>query len=242
MDKAAAAGEMATHRKIMENLSIDNPALITHLNDALAVKYSWGDYAHPIEILAGLRQHMSRAYGLQWTNWDPDVLVHFVIKQFGEISDLTAQKVMAILVALTTDAPWTQFDTFENTCLVFSNNIPLWGIIEPMDTFEMAFGMGVLDAIRTDEYSDDVLGYIAATLLRNGVIAVPDSLPIPDVNFILRRQIPDDVRPFADQCIHEWESGNRVFEDYENPLDVQLARFFEIEESFTKGSSYEPKS
>lgn len=237
-----SAADMVSHNQLMERLAPSDQMLMMQMEDALADKYTWGEFAHPIEILAGLRRHMTKSYGFNWTKWDPDVLVRFTQHQFGELDELTKEKIMALSVVITTDAPWRDYDVFENTCLAFCNQIPLWGVLEPIDTYEMAFGMGVLEAIREDEYSEDVLGYMAATLLRNGVIAVPDSLPIPDINFILRRQIPAETRPFADQCIQEWDQGNRVFEDPENPLDVQLARFFEIEDAYKRGNDYVPRN
>lgn len=237
-----SAAEMVPHQKLLENLAISDPVTLMQIEDALSDKYTWGEFAHPIEVLAGLRRHMTKAYGFGWTEWDPGVLVKFAEVQFGELDDLTKIKIMALTVTLTTDAPWVDWDAFENTCLAFCNQIPTWGVLEPLDTFEMAFGMGVIDAIREDTYDDDVLGYMAATLLRNGVIAVPDSLPIPDINPILRRQIPAEIRLFADECIQEWDQGNRVFEDPENPLDVQLARFFEIEDAYKRGNDYVPRN
>lgn len=237
-----SAAELVPHQKLLENLGVSDPAALMQLEDALSDKYTWGEFAHPIEILAGLRRHMTKAYGFTWTEWDPEVLVKFAEHQFGEIDELTKIKIMALSVALTTDAPWMEPDAFENTCLAFCNQIPLWGIWEPIDTYEMAFGMGVLDAIRSDNYDGDVLGYMAAILLQNGVIAVPDSLPIPDINFIIRRQIPAEIRPFADECIQEWDQGNRTYENPESPLDVQLARFFEIEDAYKRGNDYVPRN
>jgi hypothetical protein len=240
----SAAG-MVTQQQLLSNLSLSDPVTMMQLNDALEEKYSWGEGAHPIEILAGLRRHMTKAYGFDWTEWDPNVLLRFTEIQFGELDPTTREKIMALSVALTTDAPWESPDAFENTCLAFCNQIPKWGIWEPLDTYEMAFGMGVLDAIRDEDYDDDVLGYMAAVLLRNGVIAVPDSLPIPDINFIMRRMIPLSERPFADECIQEWESGYRVDDESGNPdspLDVQMARLFEIEDSYKRGNDYVPRN
>jgi len=228
------------HNSIIEALSISDPTKLMQLNDALAPKYKWGEFAHPIEILAALRRHLSKSYGFGWTEWDPATLIRFVNIEFGETNEWTNQKILALSLALTSDKPWTEYDVFENVCLAFNNHIPTWGVTEPMDTFEMAFGIGVLDAIRQDEYDDDVLGYMAATYLHSGVIALPDSLPVPDVNFIMQRQFPNEIKDFANECILEWDAGNRTFEDPESPLDVQLSRFFEIEESYNNGNDYIP--
>jgi hypothetical protein len=175
---------------------------------------------------------------VDWTEWEPPVLFKRSEGIFGTINEVTKQKMLAIQVARTTDRPWHDWDVFENTCLAFCGQIPLWGELEPLDLHEMAFGMGCLDDIRPEEYGDDVLGYIATTMVYNNLYTVPSSFP--DVSAIIDRLDPD-ARDLTRQTRQAWDAGVRVPSVESDPVDaleVQIQKMQLMEDWYLLGRNY----
>ena len=224
--------------EINDFLTKQDPTLLLKALDGLTPKYKWGDFAHPLEILRQLRKTLPNG----WPEWEPEILINHVEIEFGPIDQLTKEKIMALQVALATDVPWNDYDVFENTCLAFTNNIPTFGVIEPLDLHEMAFGIGVLNAIRDEKYSDEVLGYIASCMVYNGVICQPQDSPLPDVRNYINRIIPDDAKEISQVFIDEWNAGNRSTGDEEDVIDAQMEKLQLIEEWYDAGYNYVPKS
>jgi hypothetical protein len=229
-----------TQGTLMSSLMEGDPTLFLRVQDELTPKYQWGSFAHPLEILAQLRKTMSKAYGLGWTEWDPEVLSRFVVEQFEPISNLTENKIWALQSALTTDAPWHDYDIFENVALSFCNETPMFGVIQPIDLHELAFCLGVLDAIRTDVYSDEVRGYIAAVLQYNGVLACPPDVPLPSVNDIIQRSLTEEHRALRDAALDLWARGQRSAEEPRNVIENQLYNFQLLDEWYSAGRFYVP--
>ena len=215
-------------------LSKTDPHTLLATLDKMTPKYKWGDFAHPIEILRQLRRTIEPG----WPEWEPETLIRHVVAEYGELDQLTIEKILALQTALATDVPWNDFDVFENTCLAFTNNIPEWGVVEPLDLHEMAFGVGVLDAIRDEEYGDEVKGYIASTLVYNGVICQPKDSKLPNVKPYLNRLLDEEGQELSAMYEREWLQGNRSTGDEEDPVEVQMDKLQTIEEWYDAGYNY----
>ena len=189
---------------------------------------------HPMEIILALDAKLP----LEWTEWEPPVLFKRVEGIFGTVNEVTRQKMLAIQVARTTDRPWHDWDVFENTCLAFCGQIPLWGELEPLDLHEMAFGMGCLDDIRPEEYGDEVQGYMAATMVYNSLYAVPPCLP--DVSAIVDRLEPE-ARDLIGQAKQAFAAGVQVPSVESDPIDAleaQLQKMQLVEDWYKLGRNY----
>jgi hypothetical protein len=189
---------------------------------------------HPAEVILALDNKLP----VDWTDWEPGVLFKRIEGIFGTIDEVMRQKILAIQVARTTDRPWHDWDVFENTCLSFNNQIPLWGELEPLDLHEIAFGLGCLDDIREDVYGDDVLGYIAATLIYNYLFMCPPVFP--DVSSILERISPE-TRDLVGQVSQMWHSGIRPQSVETDPVDAaeaQLQKLQICEDWYNLGRNY----
>jgi hypothetical protein len=227
---------------IQDLLSDKSSNLLTEISDSLTPKSTWAEFAHPLEILAQLRQHMYKSCGPNWAELEPETLMQFVQEEFGAVSEITKSKIWALQLCLTTDIPWNDSDAFENCCLAFCNQIPIWGVVEPLDVHEMAFGTGILDAIREEEFDAEVQGYQAAVLLYNGALDLPPDSPIKNLSPIMNRQLATEHRELAKMAIEEWNVGIRASEEeeVENVLDGQLATFQTVEDWYLAGKQYIP--
>lgn len=221
-------------------LQDDNANVLTMMEDTLRPKYLWGDWAHPLEILSQLRAHLSKKVGLNWAELDPGTLIKFIELEFGSVDDITKHKIWALQNALTTDIPWQDYDIFENCCLAFTNHIPIFGLTEPLDPHEMAFGIGILDALREDIYNDEVRGYIAAVMQYNGIICQAPESKIPSVKNIIYRNLDEVNRRMADMIIQEWVKGIRSPDEPVDAIQVQLYNIQMIEEWYAAGNMYVP--
>lgn len=229
-----------TQPTLLEALEESDPTLFIRVRDGLMNKYTWGNFAHALEILAQMRKFLTKEYGLGWPEWEPEVLIKFVEETFGKVNDLTKNKIWALQSALTTDAPWQDFDIFENCILSWCNESPIFGVIQPMDLHELAFGIGILDSIRTEVYSDEVLGYIAATLLNNGVLGTPIDVPLPNVNMIMERSLSEEHRAIRDIALQQWAKGFRSRSEPQDIVEQQLLNYQMILDWYNAGRFYEP--
>jgi len=198
---------MAAFDDFLKKLNL-TPNEATQLENRVAPKFKW-TVGHPVEIMHALE----RTLPPEWTDFEPETLFKLIHGSFGDVKK-DEQKIRALQVAMVTDRPWVDWDVFENSCLAFMGQTPLWGILEPLDLNEIAFGIGCLDAIRADDpFSEDVLGYIAATYVYNNLLIQP---PVgPNVAHIMARL--SGPPPEGVQVV--WDNGVRSSPDHE-PVDA----------------------
>jgi hypothetical protein len=127
--------------------------------------------AHPLQILDVLTMR----YQEDWVEWEPETLWWALRRDFGPVGEVTRNKIMALRLAVSTDAPWLDWDTFENCSLAWNDVIPLFGAYQPVTPAQAAFGVHVLRSIRADEeFRWEVRVYIAAILEENGFVFAPE--------------------------------------------------------------------
>lgn len=126
--------------------------------------------AHPIDLLGVLATRYKDA----WVDWEPATLWWGLRKDFGPIGEVTRNKIGALRVAVATDLPWQDWDTFENCSLAWNDLVPLIGVFQPISPSQAAFGVSILHAIRDDEvFRNEVNAYIAAILDEDGWVFAP---------------------------------------------------------------------
>jgi len=127
--------------------------------------------AHPMQIY----DLLCMRYQEDWVEWEPETLWWALRRDFGPVGEVSRNKIMALRLAAVTDAPWLDWDTFENSTLAWNDIVPLIGAFQPVTPMQAAFGVQVLRYIRSDEpFSWEVRAYIAACLEENGFVYAPD--------------------------------------------------------------------
>lgn len=197
--------------------------------DLVSAKLSPGEkwrIGHPTEILRALEAKLPP----EWNDWEPTLLFKKVEGTFGTLNEVTRQKILAIQACVSTNLPWMDYDTFENVCLAFCGQIPIWGTIEPLDLHEIMFGVGVLRMIREEEeFGDEIHGYMAATLAYNSLFACPPALP-PEVQTIIDRISPE-TRELGREALDTWNKGVRVEDTTSEPNDAFEAQLQKLQMS-----------
>lgn len=220
----------------MNSLGVKSIAEFMDLKDESEGESQWKT-DHPLEILISLRRHFRNEPG--WIQWEPEVLLKYAEEYMERpLAPIEKIKIQALQAAVTTDAPWVIYDVFENFCIATTGDIPTIGELEPLDIYQLGFGVGVLDAIRTETYDDSVRSYIAATLLNNGIVYLPGDIGLPDVNDILAQLTygNDLVAVLIEQVKLEWKSGRRIKDpDSDVPVDQQVMKLDALKTWFDAG-------
>lgn len=127
--------------------------------------------SHPLQLLDVL----SMRYKAKWVDWEPDTLWWSLRRDFGPVGELTRNKIQALGIAVGTDVPWLDWDTFENCGLAWNDVTPIFGAFQPMTPMQTAFAVHVLRSVRDDErFANEVNAYIAALLEEHGWVYAPE--------------------------------------------------------------------
>lgn len=203
----------------------------------ISPKFKWRT-GHPVEIMIAL----DRTFGKDWPEWDEGTIIKHAAGAFGEILDNIKQKIWALQTVIVSDKPWEDFDVFEKVCVVFNGQVPLWTTYQPLDLNEIAFGRGCIDAIKQNDYDEEVLRYMSATLNSNGVVGLPKDIKFSDANEYI--ELNDFSRSLKTQAIGAWDAGVRanIDDNYEDTdaVEVQLYKFELLDDWYKLGRDYTP--
>ena len=200
-----------------ETTTIEVPANIFKVPDS-----------HPLKLAAVLKLK----YKDDWVEWLPETLWTAIRKDIGPISEINQNKVQALAVSLSTDAPWQDWTTFENCGRAFNDTIPIFGQLQPLSPAETAFTVHTLKKLQNFALSDEVLGYIAAVCLYNGIIYAPTKW-FGRAQWLVDKQNkqPDLVAEIkaAWQSIENQPLDHVEFQE-DKPIDVHIAKLWAIRE------------
>ena len=159
---------------------------------------------HPILLLRDL----TRSYGTDWLSWEPETIWSELDDDDdlgGELPRANKDKVMALRLAVKTDLPWKHLAVFENVALAFVGMVPRFDVMQPLEPYQAALAIDVLYKIHPRiEYDDDVLGYLAAVLVHDGLSWVPPEI-FGDVEPVMKTLRPND--DVADKVRDGWAAG-----------------------------------
>jgi hypothetical protein len=183
---------------------------------------------HPLALLAVVKNK----YNDEWVRWLPETLWETIRKDFGQVGEVVKNKIQAVSVALSTDAPWQDWTTFENCGKAFNDSIPVFGQIQPLSPIETAFTVKLLKKLNVFNFSDEVLGYIAAVCLNNGIIYAPNewfdkAQPFIDAqnkNLDLKKEIEAAWKAVKKQEMYDVE-----FKE-DSPLHVHIIKLWAVKE------------
>jgi len=119
-----------------------------------------------------LKNLLFRKYGAEWLDWYPEVLSQTL---FGANEDnILMNKIQAIKVCLSSDAPWVEWNIFENVGKAFNHQIPNFSIIQPLSLGECLVTGELLTQLREGEqFSGEVLAYVGAVAANENYLYIP---------------------------------------------------------------------
>lgn len=120
---------------------------------------------NPFDLKSVLDSELSE----EWLLWLPET-----IRGSVSISQINMEKAMAIQSVMTNPDTQNDQDAFENCCTAFNNDIPVWGVIEPLSEEELCWGCMVIRALNPLFVAGDrVLAYCMACMEQDGLIWNP---------------------------------------------------------------------
>ena len=175
----------------------------------------------------GVYNTMNDYYAMDWHDWEPETLWQTLLMERGiEPTEQVKNLVQALQVICKTNFPFEDFSTFENVAHAINLNPVHFDTMQPLEPKEIALTIKVLQAIRPkEEFEDDVLGYIAACCLEDGLVVLP-----PDI-------FPKECQSFLDKMSAHVEPDLvqevlTPLKDYdpESMVGVQIERIKEVRE------------
>ena len=117
-------------------------------------------------------------FGPDWFVWEGDTLKKEISETFkgSSLSEHNWQKLQAVRTLTTTDGFWTEWEIFEKVIQALNNNIPRFDIAQRCTISQLMAGVDMVGNIRDEEYGQEVLRYIAACAIDDGITYLPEPL------------------------------------------------------------------
>lgn len=127
--------------------------------------------AHSLVLSAALL----RKFGPVWLDWEPETIWSEIKEEFRQqtISVHNRNKIQAVKLCHLLDTPWTEWEVFVAVCQAFNNNVPNFRVLQKPTIAQIMHAVSVMDKIRDMKFSEEVLKFIAACFLDEGVIYLP---------------------------------------------------------------------
>ena len=110
-----------------------------------------------------------KKYGPTYIDWDSDALKAELTEDFGAVGDMTWERIQAGRLLHKNNSFWKEWEVFEKVTASIVGEHPIFSYAQPPEADEIAIAIDT--ALRVEDYSydDDVLGYIAAACLADGL-------------------------------------------------------------------------
>lgn len=161
-------------------------------------------YSYQGAFVTTLGSAVIKDYGFDALSWDPDTLWLEIHDDHGvAVSHTIKNRIQAFITALTSDAPYRQWEVFEQLGHAFNLQPSDFSLVDILSPEEIAWTVAELALLgEPDEaWSSEVKGYIRHVFYDNGYYEVPDYLSFCDLN--RRARSPDRFEDVTDQEIQD---------------------------------------
>jgi len=169
---------------------------------------------HPLD----LRDRLTGKFGRDWIGWLPEVL-----KKDITTDALLLNKIQALQVCFSTDSPWQDWHIFENVGKAFNDQIPNFAIMQPLSLGECLVTKRILDSLRNDLFSEEVLIYMATMAHKDQLVYIPNE---PDIQAKLdETNIDHELKGRVEVAWDDLDDSHLMDNEYaeDDPVEQQLA-------------------
>ena len=161
---------------------------------------------------------MIKEFGPHYLSWEPETCWEEVRRTFSvTVSELNKNKIQATRTCHVSDRPYSAWEIFEKVAVSFSGSIPKFDVIQKPTPHVCGAALDVMSQIKDKELSEEVVKYVAATLLDQGVCYGPG--PLKACNKYLAPHVGPELQRRVAKAI---ASGARPDFDGTNEDDVQV--------------------
>ena len=112
-------------------------------------------------------------YQTEWFEWLPEVIRKTVLD--GQENEVIENKIQALATCCSTDTPWLEWHIFENVAKAFNHQVPVFGIFQPLSLGECIVAYKVMEYMRDENWSNEVMIYMATCAYTNNLVYVPET-------------------------------------------------------------------
>lgn len=110
-----------------------------------------------------------KKYGPMYIDWDSDALKTELTEDFGLVGDMTWERIQAGRLLHKNNSFWKEWEVFEKVTAAIVGEHPIFSYSQPPEADEIAVAIDTALKVEDYAYDDDVLGYIAAACLADGL-------------------------------------------------------------------------
>jgi hypothetical protein len=131
------------------------------------------EHANPVKLAIILMKN----YQKRWLEWEPETLWKELGEKAGsEISQKVRDKIQAMRVTLSTTRYFNEWPVFEKVTVAFNGREPKFKILQHVSPEEISRSVTWARQLDEQEFSAEVLAYIAAVCQMEGVLCLPEPL------------------------------------------------------------------
>jgi len=116
---------------------------------------------------------LNKKYQTTWLTDEMEALLYELRDDFVLPVTIVKEKIRALRVCNSSNAPWTRFEVFAPVAQAFNGNIPVFNAHVLLEPHELALALVVMHTVRVEEVEEEVGKYIAASLMMRGIHFAP---------------------------------------------------------------------
>ena len=146
------------------------------MNEARAGELLTKENTHPVAI----DKVLNTLYP-EWILQEPETTLTMVRSLSGQtaVNPIVRNKINALKLAHTSEAPWADWEAFQWVCQAFNDNFPDFSNVYRPELAELMIAIEGLNKVRKETFSDEVRRWLTAVCLDLGLVYV-----IPPLDFI----------------------------------------------------------
>lgn len=129
--------------------------------------------------------------GPEYVSWDSDALREEIRDRWSSLGEVTWQRVLAARLLASNDLAWSEWGVFEKVAAAVAGEFPDFAFVQPIEAEDIARTLVTMAEFDAEgKFDDDVVGYIAAACLHDGLwyLEAPLDVARDAMTFLLRTQ------------------------------------------------------
>ncbi len=161
---------------------------------------------------------MIKEFGPEYLAWEPETCWEEVSRTFKvTTSELNKNKIQAIRTCHVSNRPYEAWEVFEKVAVCFGGSIPKFDLIQKPTPHVCGVTFEIMGHIKDKKISKEIIKYVAATLLDQGICYGPG--PISPCNEYLRLYVGEELQSRVAKAITK---GTKPSFDGSGEDDVQI--------------------
>ena len=134
-------------------------------------------FSHPVAHPIVLDLVTFNKYGIEWLNWELEMVQAKLREDFGNLSMLNFSKLMAMKTLHVSQRFWQSWEVFGWCTMPFTNILPDFEVMQVPTVAQCAISVDIANRTRSDvSWSAEVMGYLSVVHLHEGILVAQPPL------------------------------------------------------------------